>query len=147
MEALKMSGRWILTAMIVGTLVMAGIFYVAIRQAPATRNLVTDQMAMEFRDYSHTIKHADRIKVAEAGTQSYFVNTQAPWKFEIHDKVLVVTAPAPEGEPNHDPLSVDQLPAARKAVEDFVWTWVEDKFHTRKDLQLEVHFLNEPQAH
>lgn len=142
-----MSGRWILTAMIAGSLIMAGIFYVAIRQAPATRNLVTDQMAMEFKDYAHTIKHADRIKVAESGAQSYFVDTQAPWKFEIHDKVLVVTSPAPESEVKTEALPADQLPAARKAVEDFVWTWVEDKFHTRKDLQLEVHFLNEPQAH
>ncbi len=141
-----MAGRWILTLMIVFSLGMAGLFYWALTKAPEYKELVVSQMKTEFQDYCRTILKIENLKVAEMGDSSYFVNTQADWKFDLHDKTLVVTSPTPAADSGSQPLPAEQLESARKSVETTVWTWLDDKFKSRKDLKLEVRFANEPAA-
>jgi hypothetical protein len=57
----------------------------------------------------------------------------------------VVTAPLPVGEKDHQILKTEALTAAKEPIQEFVWAWVDQKFHSRKDLTLQIRFLNEPQ--
>lgn len=139
-----MSGKWILSLMIAGCVAMAALFYFSLKQAPALKSQVGEQMASEFRQYSHE-QQKDQLKVTETNSESYFVDTQAaPWSFDIQDKILVVTAPIPIGAKSHELLTPDALMTAKGPIEELVWSWVDQKFHSRKDLKLEIHFLNEP---
>lgn len=139
-----MSGRWILTLMIVSSFLMAGLFYVALRKAPEYRQIVLEKVQTELTDYTLNVKKLESLPVAQVGEESYFVKTQPAWKVDLIDKLLLIQPPMPVSE-NGQPLPADQLPAARKSVEDFVWSWLDEKFNKdRKNLQVEVRFEGEP---
>lgn len=141
-----MSSRWILSLLIAFSLTMAGMFYVALKKGPGFKSQIASQMQTEFADFALKTKHVERIQVAEVGGQKFSVPVQGAWKFEIRDKVLYVLAPLPESESGQTVLPSEQIPAAKKSIEDFLWNWIDERFHSRKDLQLDVHFPNEPQA-
>ena len=136
----SMSGRLILTIMLIGCLVTAVFLYFGIRDASQYKGLVTDQMEVEFVNYAHLIQKTDRLKVAESNSAQFFVNTQKPWKFIIHQKTLLVTAPPIESEPTNQPVTPEIEASAKKVIQDFLLVWLEDKFHTKKDLLVEVHW-------
>lgn len=135
-----MSGRWILTLMILISVGMAAVFFGVLRKAPEYKQLVTQEMQKDFDNYIQSKQNSDRIKVAEMGTDSYFVNLKPAWKFELQDTKWVVTAPEPVSESGQK-LPADLVPQATKTLSDLMWAWLDQKYQgNRQKLELEVRF-------
>jgi hypothetical protein len=135
-----MSGRWILTSMIIGSVAMAAVFYTVLRKAPEYKQLVTQEMHTEFDQYIQSTQSSDRLKVVEHETGVYFVSFKTPWKFELQDTKWLVTVPEPVSEAGQSPPP-DLVSAAQKSVSDLVWAWLDQKYSgDRKKLDLEVQF-------
>jgi hypothetical protein len=140
-----MSGRLVITIMFLACLFMSIFFYRTLKTAPEHKQLATAQMQMEFINYAQEIKKIETLKVGESQSIQYFVSMKGAWNFIIHDKTLLVTAPAIQSEPPSQVVPPEIQAAAKKPIQDLVFVWLEDKYHTRKDLNVEVHFPNENQ--
>ena len=134
-----MSGKLILISLLLVCGAASYVLYGAFKNSPSYKDLVTDQMKMEFVSYAKLIKQSDRFKVAETNGVVYSLDIKGTWNFVIHDKTLRITVPAIDPVPTAEmKYLVEQQ--ARKSVQEFAITWLADKFHTKKDLLVEVSF-------
>ncbi len=134
-----MSGRLLILILAIGTALTGWFFYQTLQQSSQFRHLATDQMAVEYVTYVKTFQNVDRLPVAESGTTKFFAPLANPWKFELHDKTLVAFVPKFESEPAGQAPDAEALTLAQKTIESSLMSWLEDKYHTKKDLQVEVH--------
>jgi hypothetical protein len=134
-----MSGRLLILILAIGTALTGWFFYQTLQQSSQFRHLATDQMAVEYVTYVKTFQKVDRLPVAESGTIQFFAPLATPWKFELHDKTLVAFVPQIESEPAGQTPNAEALASAQKTIESSLMSWLEDKYHTKKDLHVEVH--------
>ncbi len=134
-----MAGKLILFFLLAMSLATAYVIYGAFKLSPDYKALATEQMGMEFSNYTQVAQKNSIVTVATLNNQNYTIDLKAKWKFIIHDKTLLVQiSPLTPMPSEADKASVEQQ--ARTAVEGFLKTWLEDKYHTKKDLLVEVHF-------
>lgn len=134
-----MSGRILTIAFVLSTLVIGYFFYLTLQHSPEYKGLATDQMAVEYSTYTQTFQKVDRLQVGETPAAKFFALLNPPWKFIIHDKTLVATVPPLISEPLGQVPSPEVLEAAKTQIRQSLMTWLEDKYHTKKDLLVEVH--------
>jgi len=141
-----MSGRLVILIMGAAAIIMSVFFYRTLTTSSQHKELATDQMKMEFRDYAATVKKVEKLPVAEQNNTQFYIDMKSDWNFLISDRTLVVTAPELYNEPGAKKTpNAETLEAARKVVHAFIFDWLVEKFHTQKDIQVEVRFQNEPQ--
>ncbi|MEZ0393105.1 MAG: hypothetical protein ACAH59_12865 [Pseudobdellovibrionaceae bacterium] len=134
-----MSGRMVIFAMAAFAIVMSVFFYRTLKSSPKFKELAVEQMLMEFKSYTKNAKSADKLPVANDGTAQFFVDLNSDWKFEIQDKTLVVFPPPFISEPPGRSFEMPEAKAAAyKGVHDAVQAWLIDKYHSDKDLLIEV---------
>lgn len=134
-----MAAKLILLSLLLVSAAAAYVLYGAFKNSPNYKDLVTDQMKMEFVSYAQVINKSDQFKVAEENGIAYHLDVKKPWSFALHDKTLMIQAPALEPTPPEELKSQIQL-QAKKSIQDFALIWLADKFHTKKDLLVEVRF-------
>ncbi len=134
-----MAGKLILGSILLVCGAAAYVLYGAFKNSPNYKDLVTDQMKIEFVSYIHLVKKSDQFTVAEEKGVSYSVDIKKPWSFAIHDKTLIIQAPPLDPVPALDVKNQVEL-QAKTTIKDFALTWLADKFHTKKDLLVEVRF-------
>lgn len=109
-------------------------------KAPELKAAAVEQLRTEFLNHTATKHPSENIPVASVGETAYTVSLKNDWKFEIHDKTLVIFPPAL----NPAPDEADAQAAREKATETISTTakaWLEEKFHSTKDLLVEVRWL------
>ena len=134
------SGRWVIIALLVVCVAVGLVLYRVFKESGNYTGLVLAQMQKEFLDYSQQQhQNQDKIQVADYQGKIYFVDLKKNWNFDLHDKLLVVTAPALEPAAP----AADQSVVEKKAIEEIgklLQTWIQDKFHTLKDITFQVRF-------
>lgn len=138
-----MSAKLFVSLIAVAMLAMSFIFYRALQRAPEAQVLVADQLETEFLAYASKTNASDKMMVAETGSAQYFVSFKQPWNFELQEQNLVVTVPPLQRVPPQASIPAEDLAIAQKKLEDFVLTWLREKFPSqkdRKDMTVEIHF-------
>ncbi len=138
-----MSGRSLILVLVLSTLVMSIFFYQALQKSPQYKDLVTEQMSTEFSTYTQTFSKVDRLPVAQTEGAQFFAPLTPAWKFIIHDKTLVAYVPKLESQPANQPLTPEAALAAKTSIQNSLLKWLEDKYHTKKDLLVDVQLTQE----
>jgi hypothetical protein len=133
-----MSGRPVIAVLFLSMVVMGFYFYQTLQKSPGFKDLATEQMASEYSTYTQTFQKIDRLPVGSTESAQFYVPLKPDWKFEIHDKTLVAFPPAIESLPAGQPPTADLLDKAKQAITQSLRTWLEDKYHTKKDLLVDV---------
>jgi hypothetical protein len=134
-----MSGRIVILVLALGAAAMGWFFYRTLQQSPQFKTLATEQMVMEYVTYTKTFQKVERLPVAESEDVKFFAPLNSSWKFELHDKTLVASVPKLESEPPGHTPTPELLDIAKSSIEKSLLIWLEDKYHTKKDLLVEVH--------
>ena len=133
------SGRWIIISLIVVCLAVAGVLYKVFKSSGDYKGLVLAQMNKEFTEYNQQKEGRDKILVAEYNGTEYFVDFKKNWDFQLHQKLLVVKAPALEPTPIAvEKEEIEKL--AKAKIGSLLEVWILDKFHTLKDITYQVDF-------
>jgi hypothetical protein len=133
-----MSGRPLIALLVIGTAAMGYFFYQTLQKSPQFKSLATEQMASEYSIYTRTFQKIERLPVATANGTQFFVPLKPDWKFEIHDKTLVAYPPHIESLPVGQTPSDEVLEKTKQTIAQSLKTWLEDKYHTKKDILVEV---------
>lgn len=107
--------------------------------SPGFKNVATEQMEMEFASYIDLKNPEKKLPVAMVDGTSYFAESQQDWSFLIHDKTLRIQAPQLTPAPA-PAVQAQVYGQAASALTDFAKTWLVDKYHTQKDVLVEVTF-------
>jgi len=138
-----MSGRQIIIILVVSTGLMGVFFYRTLQQSPQHKQLATEQMAAEYSTYTQTFQKVDRLTVAETQDAKFYIPLTPVWKFQLHDKTLIAQVPKLTSEPPGLNPAPEIIAVSKKIVQDSLMHWLEDKYHTKKDLKVEVHLEDE----
>ena len=131
-----MNGRWILILFFVTPLALGVLLYQTLKNAPQIKSMVTGEMKKEFVDYAKVILKQDKILVKNA-EKTYEIPISSDWIFKLEDKTLVIE-PTQFIPTASTEIQAQIRPLAEKAISDLALTWLKDKFHTLKDVELKI---------
>jgi hypothetical protein len=128
-----MSGKNIILLMAVVSAMSGYGMWVFLKDADSTKMMVTAGMEHEFLEYQQVKKQVSDLEIAEQNDVLYTVSYRDPWKFEIHDKTVVVIAPPIRPQP-----LPELIEPAKAKIKEAVFVWFEDKYGTREKIAIEV---------
>jgi hypothetical protein len=132
-----MTGKSIIILMAAFVIGASVVVYQAFKASPQFKTLAVDQMKVEFVDYSQTFSKITQLTAVDSKNQTYSVNIDGTWSFLIHNKTLQVTTSAlPENLVGQDrELVVSKI---KEQAQGLLFSWLKDKYHSQKDLLVEV---------
>jgi hypothetical protein len=128
-----MSGKAIILIMALVSAACGYGFYVYLGQANSQKEVVISGMEYEFLEFQEVQKQVSDLEIAELNDVLYSISYRDPWKFEIHDKTLIVLPPPMRPEPKAE-LTTE----AKSKVQEAIYSWLEDKFGSRDKIAVEV---------
>lgn len=133
------SGRWVIISLVVICFAVGAVLYKTFKESGNYKGLIMAQMQKEFLDYTIQQNGREKILVATYNSREYFVDLKGAWKFELHDKLLVVKPPNLEPEKEKTAIAdIEKLATAQ--ISHLLEIWIMDKFHTLKDITYQIQF-------
>ena len=133
------SGRWIIISLAVVCLLVAVVLYKVFKSSGDYKGLVLAKMHKEFIEYNLQKEGRDQILVAQHNGTEFFVDLRKEWDFQLHQKVLMVKAPALEPTPPEaEKAEIEKLAKAKIGM--ILEAWILDKFHSLKDITYQISF-------
>lgn len=145
-----MSGRSLLTFMLIAVIGLSFVIYKVFQDSQAYQSSVSTRLEMSFNEF--LAQAPATMKVAEGtsaeGPVSYSVSLKSPWKYQVDGGTLIAVAPTPttDATPQGKPIPPELRDSARKVLTEFIMGWARThlKDTAKKDFVLLVKFADEP---